>query len=203
MMKKMLCLLLTLLLAVSAVGCGVVDKNTAIVIANTIIEQAYGNNGGSAGSGSGQSVQQSGGGGPGADLYLAPENTPIPAEEPQQTGSVAYGQPYDTKDEVALYLSLYGELPPNYITKNDAKERGWVASKGNLWKVTDHMSIGGDYFGNYEGLLPKKKGRKYYECDIGYSGGTRNGQRIIYSNDGLIYYTGDHYKSFTKLYGEE
>ena len=65
------------------------------------------------------------------------------------------------------------------------------------------MSIGGDRFGNREGLLPTKKGRKYYECDIDFDGGYRNGKRIVYSNDGLIYYTGDHYESFQLLYGEE
>ena len=116
---------------------------------------------------------------------------------------VAYGVAYSDMDSVALYIHLYGELPPNYLTKDEAKDLGWVSSKGNLWDVTDHMSIGGDYFGNYEGLLPKASGRKYYECDIDYNGGTRGAKRIIYSNDGLVYYTDDHYESFTLLYGEE
>ena len=65
------------------------------------------------------------------------------------------------------------------------------------------MCIGGDYFGNYEGLLPAQKGRKYYECDIDTLGKSKRGaKRIIYSNDGLIYYTEDHYESFELLYGE-
>lgn len=110
---------------------------------------------------------------------------------------------YTDKEHVAAYLHKYGELPKNYITKKEAEELGWVSSQKNLWKVAPGMSIGGSYFGNYEGLLPEKKGRDYYECDIDYNGGGRNAKRIIYSNDGLIYYTDDHYESFTLLYGEE
>ncbi len=110
---------------------------------------------------------------------------------------------YSTKDEVALYLHIYGELPDNFITKDEAYKLGWDSDKGNLWKVADGMSIGGDKFSNREGLLPKAKGRQYYECDINYNGGYRGAERIVYSNDGLIYYTNDHYESFTCLYGEE
>ena len=76
---------------------------------------------------------------------------------------------------------------------------GWVAAKGNLWKVTDKMSIGGDKFGNFEKLLPTQKGRQYYEADIEYKGGNRGAKRLVYSNDGLIYYTDDHYNTFEKL----
>lgn len=107
---------------------------------------------------------------------------------------------YTSKEDVALYLHTYGHLPSNFITKKEAEELGWISSKGNLWKVADGKSIGGDYFGNREGLLPSKKGRKWYECDVNYDGGFRGGERILYSNDGLIYYTDDHYASYTQLY---
>ena len=110
---------------------------------------------------------------------------------------------YSTKEEVALYLYLYGELPGNYITKNKAKDLGWDNTKGNLWDVAPGKSIGGDRFYNNDDQLPEVKGRKYYECDIDYSGGYRGAERIVFSNDGLIYYTGDHYNSFELLYGEE
>lgn len=103
---------------------------------------------------------------------------------------------YNSKEEVSLYLQTYGELPDNYITKNEARELGWDSQLGNLWDVADGMSIGGDKFGNREGLLPKENGRQYYECDIDYEGGFRNSKRLVYSNDGLIYYTEDHYESF-------
>jgi len=99
-----------------------------------------------------------------------------------------------------LYIKTYGCLPPNFITKDDAEDLGWVSSKGNLHDVAPGKSIGGDRFGNREGLLPKASGRQYYECDINYSGGHRGAERIVYSNDGLIFYTSDHYESFTQLY---
>ena len=110
---------------------------------------------------------------------------------------------YTSKDEVAEYLYLYGHLPSNFITKKEAKKLGWVSSEGNLDEVAPGMSIGGDYFGNYEGLLPEADGRDYYECDIDFDGTYRNAKRIVFSNDGLIYYTEDHYESFELLYGEE
>lgn len=107
---------------------------------------------------------------------------------------------YTSKKEVALYIHLYQHLPENYITKKDAQNLGWDSKEGNLWEVAPGKSIGGSSFGNYEGLLPDQKGRKYYECDIDYEGGYRGAKRLIYSNDGLIFYTEDHYKSFEQLY---
>ena len=109
---------------------------------------------------------------------------------------------YTSKEEVALYLHTYGHLPDNYITKKDAQDLGWDNKKGNLWDVAPGMSIGGSHFGNYEKKLPEKKGRKYYECDINFDGGYRGAERIIYSNDGLVFYTGDHYENFEQLYPE-
>lgn len=110
---------------------------------------------------------------------------------------------YTSKEDVSLYIHTYGELPSNYITKKEATKLGWVSKEGNLWDVAPGKSIGGDYFGNYEGLLPEDDDRDYYECDIDYEGGYRNSKRIIYSNDGLIYYTEDHYESFEEIVYEE
>ena len=108
---------------------------------------------------------------------------------------------YTKKDEVALYIHTYGHLPDNFITKKEAQTLGWDG--GKLEPYAPGKSIGGDYFGNYEEKLPRKKGRKYYECDIDTQGKkSRGAKRIVYSNDGLIYYTGDHYESFELLYGE-
>ena len=106
---------------------------------------------------------------------------------------------YDTKDEVALYIHTYGHLPSNYITKKQAQDLGW--NGGSLKNYAPGCCIGGDRFGNYEGLLPKASGRKYTECDIGtMNAKSRGAKRIIFSNDGLIFYTDDHYESFTQLY---
>lgn len=107
---------------------------------------------------------------------------------------------YTGVEEVAEYIHTYGKLPANYITKNEAREMGWESDKGNLWEISEFKSIGGDWFGNREGLLPKADNRKWYECDINYSGGFRGAERIVFSNDGLIYYTADHYESFKKIY---
>lgn len=135
--------------------------------------------------------------------------TETAAPESERSGpriSVEEDGAYTSKEEVAYYLHLYGRLPSNFITKKEAEELGWKQKSGEagqLDQVAPGMSIGGDRFGNYEGLLPDQSGRKYYECDINYVKGNRGAERIIYSNDGLIFYTGDHYKSFEQLYPEE
>ena len=121
-------------------------------------------------------------------------------DQPPSDAALAEDGWYTEPQEVADYLHAYGHLPDNFITKNEAKKLGWDNQAGNLDEVAPDMSIGGDLFGNREGLLPEKDGRKYYECDVNYEGGYRNGERIIYSNDGLIFYTADHYKSFEQLY---
>lgn len=108
---------------------------------------------------------------------------------------------YSGRDEVALYIHTYGRLPENYITKKQAQALGW--SGGSLESYAPGKCIGGDRFGNYEGLLPKQSGRSYIECDIDTLGASSRGaKRIVFSNDGLIYYTADHYQSFELLYGE-
>lgn len=130
--------------------------------------------------------------------------TETSAEE-SEAGIIDEDGHYTSKEEVALYLHTYGKLPSNYITKKEAEALGWKKKQGEagqLHVVAPGMSIGGSSFGNYEGLLPEKKGRKYYECDINYVKGNRGAERIVYSNDGWIFYTGDHYESFEQLYPE-
>lgn len=112
------------------------------------------------------------------------------------------GGEYTSAEDVALYLHLYAHLPQNFITKKDARALGW--NGGGLDDYADGKCIGGDRFGNYEGLLPDTPGREYHECDIDtLHAASRGAKRIVYSNDGLIYYTEDHYESFILLYGEE
>lgn len=126
-----------------------------------------------------------------------------PTTKPEEATGLVESQAYSSRDDVARYLFQYGKLPPNYFTKAQARELGWIAEQGNLWEVTDQGSIGGDRFSNREKLLPEKKGRIYYECDIDYSGGHRGAKRIVFSNDGLIYYTDDHYESFEEITRED
>ncbi|WP_242856540.1 ribonuclease domain-containing protein [Butyrivibrio sp. AE2032] len=103
---------------------------------------------------------------------------------------------YTDKDELALYIHTYGHLPSNFITKKEAKALGW--SGGSVEDYAEGKSIGGDRFGNYEGLLPDGK---YYECDVDTLGKkSRGAKRLIYSKDGAVWYTEDHYETFEQLY---
>lgn len=109
---------------------------------------------------------------------------------------------YTTASEVAAYLHAYGRLPDNFITKAQARALGWPG--GDLRPYAPGKTIGGDRFGNYEGILPQKQGRQYFECDIDtLNKENRGAKRLVYSSDGLIYYTEDHYASFVLLYGED
>lgn len=110
---------------------------------------------------------------------------------------------YTSKDEVAAYIQKFSKLPGNFVTKSEAKKAGWDPGENYLSDVLPGFSIGGDRFGNYEELLPEADGRKWKECDINYKSGRRGAERIVYSNDGLIYYTGNHYKSFEELTGKD
>ena len=141
-----------------------------------------------------------------ADVW-SPDSEPVESEpretEPEETEALLdpYGWYYSAED-VAQYLITYGQLPVNFITKEEARELGWEG--GSVQKYLEGAAIGGDKFGNREGLLPRADGRQYYECDIDTDGeNSRGAKRIVYSNDGLIYYTEDHYESFILLYGEE
>ena len=121
-----------------------------------------------------------------------PEAAPVAIDEDGE---------YTSKDDVSLYLDTYGHLPQNFITKSDARALGW--SGGGLDDYAYGKCIGGDRFGNNEGLLPEAGGRQYYECDIDtLHEDSRGAKRIVFSDDGLIYYTEDHYESFDLLYGE-
>ena len=127
------------------------------------------------------------------------EEEPAETEEPELLDE--YGT-YTSKEDVALYIHTYGRLPDNFITKKEAEKLGWPG--GSLEPYAPGMCIGGNRFGNYEKLLPEAKGRTYTECDIDTLGASKRGaKRIVFSNDGLIYYTDDHYESFELLYGEE
>jgi len=108
---------------------------------------------------------------------------------------------YYSAEDVSLYLATYGYLPGNFITKSEARELGWEG--GSVEKYAPGCAIGGDKFQNREGTLPKADGRTYYECDIDTDGASSRGaKRIVFSSDGNIYYTEDHYETFELLYEE-
>lgn len=128
-----------------------------------------------------------------------PETEAQPQAPPETILQIVVGESYTTKEDVALYIHTYGCLPDNFITKKEARALGWEG--GSLEPYAPGMCIGGDRFGNYEGLLPED--REYTECDIDTLGAkSRGAKRIVFSEDGLIYYTDDHYESFELLYGE-
>ena len=124
------------------------------------------------------------------------------SEEPEEAApAIAKDGSYTTKEDLVLYIVTYGCLPENFITKKEAQALGWPG--GSLEPYAPGCCIGGDRFGNYEGLLPKADGRTWTECDVDTLGaGSRGAKRLIFSNDGLIYYTDDHYESFTLEWGD-
>ncbi len=136
-----------------------------------------------------------------SDFLPGESSTPGDSDPSEDELSLSPEGTYTSKEDVALYLHLYQQLPPNFITKSEARKLGWEG--GGLEDYAPGMCIGGDRFGNYEGLLPEAEGRYYTECDIDTLGSdSRGAKRIVFSNDGLIYYTEDHYESFELLYGE-
>lgn len=189
-MKRLLAFILTALMILSLTACGMSaeDLDTAIDLLDAVINELDESEGGydsapdmSENSDTGTEI-------PPADI----EDEPLLDER----GT------YDSKEDVALYIVTYGRLPDNYITKDEARNLGW--NGGPVETYAPGMCIGGDRFGNYEGLLPDKEGRYYTECDIDTLGKNDRGpKRIVFSNDGLVYYTPDHYETFELLYGEE
>lgn len=134
-----------------------------------------------------------------AVMESVPETEAQPQAPPETVALIDENGSYTTKEDVALYIHTYGYLPGNFMTKNEARKLGWEG--GGLDPYAPGMCIGGDRFGNYEGLLPED--RDYTECDIDTLGAkSRGAKRIVFSEDGLIYYTDDHYESFELLYGE-
>ena len=137
---------------------------------------------------------------PAAAVTAAPE-APVPETETQPE-SIDEDGSYTTKEDLALYIHTYGHLPGNFVTKEEARAAGWEG--GGLDEVLPGMCIGGDRFGNREGLLPEAEGRSWTECDVNtLHAKSRGAERIVFSNDGLIYYTGNHYESFEPLYSGE
>ena len=186
-MKKILSLLLSLVMVFGLVGCGnTAESNTegSVITGNYQAETTE----------KGETQRSS-------QLQERPVDTPE-ISVPDKNDIIAKDGHFFDKENVALYIHTYGCLPDNFITKDDAKKLGWEG--GSVEAYAPGCAIGGDKFGNYEELLPTAKGRQYYECDIDTDGyHSRGSRRIVFSNDGLIYYTHDHYESFELLYGKE
>lgn len=209
--RKISALLLSVVMAFSVLlsGCTEAETEAALDIAATVLDTMLEESSEKASSEAGAPEAVSPSSVSGASDSIVSEkdtasdssvNDNAPPDDSQLSPSIEEDEWYSARDEVALYIHTYGRLPGNYLTKEEASDLGWISSKGNLWEVAPGKSIGGDSFGNREGLLPKASGRKWYECDIDYEGGFRGEKRIVFSSDGLIYYTDDHYESFELLY---
>ena len=176
-MKRVLALLLVLVLALSLFGCG-----------SAPLEEMIPSDSWSETTGAAETIPT--------------ETEPVQTVPEETEALLDIDGWYYSAEDVALYLVTYGYLPSNFITKKEARELGWEG--GSVERYLEGAAIGGDKFGNREGILPKADGRQYYECDIDTNGeNSRGAKRIVFSNDGLIYYTEDHYESFILLYGEE
>jgi hypothetical protein len=127
--------------------------------------------------------------------YHAPGELPDGSPDPKYSNAKSIDELTEEKT-VTNYVKQNHKLPDYYITKREAKNLGWNPSKGNLCDVLPGKAIGGDPFGNREGNLPK--GEKYFEADVNYHCGNRNADRIIYTKNGDVYLTKNHYKSFEK-----
>lgn len=202
-MRKWLQYFLVFLLAFMLIGCGSVDKSgNGTAIADKAVGEIAASDEVSDGETADAAAEETG------DIPVqsnsgAEEISDAPAQSTlDEDSELPEDGSYTSRDEVALYISIYGHLPSNFITKKEAQALGWEG--GSLEPYAPGKCIGGSRFGNYEGLLPEKEGRVYTECDIDTLGADRRGaKRIVFSNDGLIYYTEDHYESFELLYGEE
>jgi cobalamin biosynthesis protein CobT len=203
--KKLLCLATagSLLLGISA--CSSEDINTALDLADSILASAQEEDEDTSPVYDDSQAEESSEDDSSSDSTSSQGSGYVEAENPYtaetfDADTLDEDGTYSSKEDVALYIYTYNHLPSNYITKKEAEALGWTG--GSLEPYAPGKCIGGSYFGNYEGVLPE--GHEYHECDIDTLGASKRGaKRIVYSDDGLIYYTEDHYETFTLLYGEE
>lgn len=104
------------------------------------------------------------------------------------------------QQKVADYLHQHQRLPAYYLRKNEARKQGWDPASGNLCNILPGRAIGGDHFSNRENVLPDQPGRRWFEADVNYQCGHRGSDRMLYSSDGLIYVTHDHYRHMEQIY---
>lgn len=147
-------------------------------------------------------------------LSSAKQSSSSVADAPSSTSlesileAVVESGTYTTRDSVAAYLCKFGNLPGNYVGKNEGKKlyeaKGYTFSKWNFnpWTTLGVM-IGGDKFDNfasdpdyYHENLPEGN---YHEADVEYSAKNRGTKRLVYQPDCIIYYTADHYETYTRL----
>ncbi|MGO2305669.1 MAG: ribonuclease domain-containing protein [Providencia sp.] len=130
------------------------------------------------------------------------EQVERPISPPEQSIRNENAQEIDALTQqrnVVSYVQKHQKLPDFYVTKKDARLAGWDAKKGNLCEGLPGKAIGGDKFLNREKRLPISPNRQWFEADINYRCGHRGADRLMYSSDGMIFVTLDHYKSFQQV----
>ena len=204
-MKRITALLLSLLTAFSLTACGDDELTDAVIdtVADAVIDSLEDSSASASSSGDKSLLPPEV-----TDDYVStviPDDGDYAATSDQSleneevfTVPVEEGEYYYDLESVVLYLEYYGELPENYITKKEARSMGWEG--GSVERYIDDAAIGGDYFGNKEGLLPAGK---YTECDLDtLDENSRGAERLVFTDDGQYYYTDDHYDSFTQVWVE-
>lgn len=191
-MKKLTSLFLSLLTLLSLTGCGAGTEELAGAVLDAAIEAVENYDG---------DVESVGiiGGADGPTSILVTGDSENSSAAESTTFVPTEGGYYYDLENVVLYLDTYGELPDNYITKKEARELGWEG--GTPERYLEGSAIGGDSFGNREGLLPEGD---YTECDLNTLGQEERGaERLVFSDDGRYYHTEDHYASFTEVWVED
>ncbi len=206
---KLTSLLLSLMLLLSVTACNADSVEFVDAVLDTAIDavEEYGSAPGDIGIIGGAD-------GPTSIIVAEPNpNTEFTPADPEEIGVIGgaddptyilvtgpeEGEYYYDLENVVLYLEYYGELPDNYITKSEARSLGWEG--GTPERYLEGSAIGGDRFGNREGLLPDGD---YTECDLNTLGkGSRGAERLVFSDDGSYYHTEDHYESFTEVWVED
>lgn len=205
--KSLLLLLLCTLLSLCCAACSDEEVDTALGIANALLGESSEGEGSQNAARRGEGTESaSDPGAEGSQTATSGSSSQSISVQPSPSSwldgmELDEEGTYSSQEDVAAYLVTYHHLPDNYITKRQAEKLGWHG--GSLEPYAPGKCIGGGRFGNYEGLLPE--GETYYECDIDTLGAKKRGaERLVYTDDfERIYYTSDHYESFTLVYGEE
>lgn len=101
-------------------------------------------------------------------------------------------------DGADYWLKYYGSLPDYYISSAQLEALGWEYGDRPS-KFAPGKMLGGGIYDNEDRKLPHRIGRIWREADINYTPGKRNRHRILWSNDGLIFVTYDHYHTFYEI----
>ena len=96
------------------------------------------------------------------------------------------------------HIKNVNKLPDNYITKEELKSFHWKRGKAPS-NYAPGKIVGGNIYKNDDLHLPHEMKRIWYEADINYVQGKRNSQRLVYSDDGLIFVTYNHYQTFYEI----